>query len=504
MPALTAWLWLAACTPDPTDAPGELLPTGRITLGEERVCAAPGVGFELWEAGDWPDRPNSGAGQGLAAGDLDGDGVLDLLLPSAGGVRLYLGRPDGPVDATDRLPPAAAAPYRAASVADADGDGDLDGFLGGREIPDLLLRNDGAGNFSAEEITAGPRTLGSSWGDVDGDGDLDLAVANGAHDTAPGLFLNRGDGTFEDRSDLLPPGFLQGDTFLLTLADLDGDGDPDLYRVNDFLGRVGNALAWNEGGAFRADGGTAGLDVAICAMGLGLGDVDGDGLPDLALSDCEDLWLFESSPLGIWADTAGARGLRTDPASARQVPWGMELVDVDNDGDLDLGAAYGFIDDPDWEVQLRQRDGLYLQGEDGRFAEVSSAWGLEALGNHRGFLLTDLDGDGWADWVKQDLQGRARWYRQRCGEAAWLTVHLRQEGPNPFAVGAKVVARDGDRAWTTWIRAGGTSLASGGPPEARFGLADADAVDLEVTFPDGTRAGWADVPTRRAVWLSPP
>ena len=70
-------------------------------------------------------------------------------------------------------------------------------------------------------------------------------------------------------------------------------------------------------------------------MGLGVGDLNGDEIPDLAISDCDDMWLFESIA-DRFVDTSAARNLRTYPDTDRTVPWGVEMGDFDNDGDLDI------------------------------------------------------------------------------------------------------------------------------------------------------------------------
>lgn len=483
------------------------LPGPPPELGEPIVCADPEArlerAFDRYEGTAWADRADTAGSYGLAAGDVDGDGWTDLVVPGRGAVQLFWGGPDGYTDGTGALPSETRTKFRVASVVDVDGDADLDLFVGSRDAWDLVVLNEGGRTFRAGFTFEGLRTMGAAWGDVDRDGDVDLAIANGADDVSPPLWLNQGDGTFTPRDDLLPPRYAAGDAFNLPLVDLDGDGWLDLYRANDTVGGPGNLVAWNRGGWFEADDGSAGLNTDVCSMGLGVGDLNGDELPDLALSDCTDLLLHVSSAAaGVWIDHSERAGLTIDPAGLREVPWGVDLGDLDNDGALDVYVGYGFVTDNDWFMAREELDGLYVQQPDGTFSEQSEAWGITELTQSRGFVLADLDNDGWLDVLRQNLLGRPDLYLSRCGAEAWVRLELRQPGPNPFALGAKVVVDDGERRQTRWVQSGGTSEASGGPPEVLFGLGGHDGdVSIEVTWPDGVRMAWEGVPTRRIVRL---
>jgi enediyne biosynthesis protein E4 len=472
-------------------------------------CAAPEArAAEPWTVvagGDWDARGISGGAWGVFAADLDDDGWNDLVVPGGGGVRLYLGGPDGLVEATERMPPEVVdTVHRNAAGADVDDDGDLDVFVGGRGVDDYVLINDGWAHFHAQWLQVGATTMGGAFADVDGDHDLDLVVSNGTSQIEPALFLNDGAGRFEARPDMLPAEFPHGAAFVVSPIDLDGDLYPDLYRANDAgPGGPGNRLVWNDGkDGFVLDGGNAGLDVTICSMGLGIGDLNGDLIPDLAISDCRDLLLMKSNAAGVWVDHGDATGFGIDPPSGHDVPWGVELIDLDNDADLDAYVAYGYLGNAGFPNEQIQRDGVYLQGDDGRFTEVSEAWGV-STGQSRGFAVADLNNDGWLDVVKHDWYGKPQIYQSRCGAEAWLRIELDQgEGVrNRFGVGARIVVRTPGREQARWMTAGGTSVGSGGPAEVHVGLADAELADIEVRWPDGATGQWTDVPTRRIVTL---
>ena len=367
----------------------------------------------------------------------------------------------------------------------------------------------------------------SSWGDLDADGDLDLFVGNYGFvdesdgttqsDMAPAepsfLYLNQGDGTFADHSDTLPDALHDGYTYAGGFFDLDDDGDLDLYTVNDF-GRVApNTVLWNEGGALiHRPEASAGLDRAITGMGLGVGDLNGDGWPDLAIPEWGNNLLLESRPdLGLWIDVSEVTRFWVDRPRGQRVGWGTEMGDVDNDGDLDLLHQYGFLanDNPsEWSNPIDQPDGLYLNdgaGDAYTFSDVAADWLTADPGMTRGGLLVDLNRDGWLDIAKRNLGGPSVVYLSHCGSEAFLEVHLRQPGMNRFAVGAKVVVVAQGRSQTRWVTAGGTGYAASGPPEVHFGLGSAAVVDrIEVSWPDGHTSAHEVVATRASVTLTRP
>lgn len=501
-------LVILGCRETPEESEQDPVPLDNISMTSEITCPDPDAReeapFDVVEEGDWVNRFDSNGAWGVAIAELNGDEWLDMLVTSGSKPMLFLGSPTGLLNATDQLPEEVNADYRASTPADIDGDGDLDLFLGGREIDDYLLVNDGSANFTARFLQDGTRTMGASFGDVDLDGDLDLAVANGANNTEPVLFLNDGMGNFTDHDELVPEDFQKGSTFVMAALDIDRDGAIDLYRVNDAgPWGPGNQVAWNRGGSFVADDGSSGLNIKICSMGLGIGDINGDLEPDFAITDCQDLHLLESTG-PVWVNYADARNLFIDPETAHNTPWGVDMVDLDNDGDLDIYVGYGFLINGNWEQERVQLDGLYLQQPDGSFVESAAQWGI-LPGQSRGFATADLNNDGWLDIVKQDWLGKPMYYRSRCGSERWLRVSLDQgPGHNRSAVGAQVIVESKQLTLTRWILAGGHSVSSAGPPEAHFGLRSSKTVDIRVIWPDGAEDSWVGVPTNRRITLFRP
>ncbi len=309
--------------------------------------------------------------------------------------------------------------------------------------------------------------MGSTWGDYDQDGDLDLFVANHREDldllaglqegnldpADPNvLYRNRGDGSFAVVD--LPSSAEDGFTYHGAWVDLDGDGDLDLLQINDFGPQATpNQVLWNQDGNLES-GDDRGLGVMVYGMGAGLGDLNADGLPEVLVSSWGEVRLLESAPDGTWFDSARSRGLVLDAGEDRQTAWGGDFGDLDADGDLDLALQFGPLEVPDaftedleeatgLPVVENQPDQVWLQQDDGSFEAVGEAWGVADTGNGRGGLLVDLDGDGWLDWLKRELDGPPRAWRARCGDAHQVTVSLSQEGANPDGVGARVVLEGG-------------------------------------------------------------
>ncbi|MBA2321998.1 MAG: CRTAC1 family protein, partial [Deltaproteobacteria bacterium] len=393
-------------------------------------------------------------------------------------------------------------------------DGLLDLLITRFERPTKLLRNLGDSRFQdvtdAVGLDATGPALASSWADFDRDGDLDLFVGNYAsvlsfearHEgTATGsrLFVNDG-GLFTDRSDLLPPEVAAAWVTAAAWVDVDRDGWLDLYVVSDLGTWSGNVLALNHLGALAADGSRFGLDEIMPGSGMAIGDLDGDEIPDFVLGERGNLRVMISQA-GHWSEESNALGVALGPDQID--PWGVDVGDLDNDGDLDILASFGatHADDPDtaWD----QSDAAFVRGSDGLFRDDAVALGLADTGVTRGVVLADLDSDGALDVAKRDLEGPNLLYLSQCDPAAgWLRVQLTSPVDNHFAVGARVRVEVDGVVQTRTIAAGGIGFGSGGPPEAHFGLGDAATVDvLQVIWPDGRVTTVTDVATSAIVRL---
>jgi hypothetical protein len=280
-----------------------------------------------------------------AWGDFDGDGDADLYVGftrrSEAHNKLY--RNDGRghfIDAGGALGVDAIGETRQVSWIDVDNDGDLDLFVAFRDAPNMLFRNDGSRFTSVGQelgIDDPRRTVGAVWFDMDGDGDLDLFVANQNGDTN-GLFRNDG-ARFLDVAGALgmdAPGRPEtSGSNGPSVADFDGDGDLDLFVAG--YGR--NFLYGNDGhGQFKELAVQLGVSGGEKATPSRWGDYDNDGRPDLYVSSYVDQPVNEHDFLyhnegGRFADVRGALGL------SRGATHGVQWVDFDGDGDLDLALT---------------------------------------------------------------------------------------------------------------------------------------------------------------------
>lgn len=518
--------------------------TEQVELTEpwfEEVSAAVGLDVPRHVAGWDLGCAESLTSVGFADVDLDGDPdvlIGDLLAPS----RLFLAGADaGPGAGGDGLPdyveapdvlagiaPAALDHATAIQFADWDNDGDQDLFLG-RRGPNVLLRNElvPTGTLAYVDVTAGSglgveaqRTTGGGWGDYDGDGDLDLYVVNHAwcfpsadqalDGSADHLYRNDGDGVFTDVTDALSDAVGEVSTrygFTALWFDADRDGRQDLWVVNDHVVGGGRSVLWRNngpdgGGGWRFTNVTETSGIAPVpdpfgkgtnAMGGAIGDVNRDGLPDVAYSNIGPNFLVESEAPWLWRDA-------TDDVHARRalvpwgdtsVTWGTHLFDVDNDGDLDLAFAAGPIRGTEAQV-----DALFENLGPGKaFADRSAESGAAAPGHGAASAQVDLDGDGWLDWVVADWRaGLEVWHNRgaavdpdRVGRH-WLIVDLAGDGVrvNRDAFGAIVAVTRLDGGVDTCFRNPMPSMSSTGDPGCHFGLGPDDAIaGLRIEWPDG-------------------
>ena len=342
--------------------------------------------------GSTPVIPGHFSGSGASAGDIDGDGFLDLIVGDGKASKLFHNQRDGTFkDISEVSGLGKIDAVRGAYFMDVDNDNRLDLFFTRIELPPKLLRN--LGNLRFEDVSqnlpgfeggAGQGESAAS-ADFDGDGDLDIYVVRygefdetswaypiyDAQDGKPNVALrNRGDGTFEkvDDAALAAPGW----GLAVASADYDDDGDQDLYVVNDF---GVNYLLRNEGD-YRFTDVTAEAGVIDQGFGMGaaFGDYDGDGDLDMYVANMHSSarWVFEDPdfPLPMIADLLRLRpfirgemrkvtrgnslfrnrgdGTFEEVASALGVErvgwaWGANFLDYDNDGDLDVYCPNGFI-----------------------------------------------------------------------------------------------------------------------------------------------------------------
>ncbi|MCB9762671.1 MAG: CRTAC1 family protein [Alphaproteobacteria bacterium] len=462
-----------------------------------------------WDEGallEGPPPPDGDAG--VALGDLDGDGWLDALIVTPEGSLLLLNDGAGALDEAGSRPPAASG----VALGDVDGDGDLDAWLGRRSgLDDLLLRNDGQGGFAAEALPASTgESYSGSFADVDGDGDLDLFVARYAPEVDPArivdgtltgdgnaLYRNAG-GALAPDPEALPAEVVDDVTFLGQWIDADADGDLDLYLANDFgpfLGR--NRLLRNDGaGRFTVDDDCR-CDRAMFAMGVGVGDADGDGIADLYLTDLAGPDLLLGAPDGGFVEATAALEAGVPNAPEHLASWGTAFVDLDLDGWEDLPMVFGPLfphGDPDGLADLGSDYDDWIDGEaqadvllravgGQRFEDVSQATGFHHDAKGRALAVGDLDRDGRPDLVTAGLWYARAWRTEGgCGRSVTVQVD---------APGAWIEAEVGGRTLHRWLTPASTWSSSA--MEVVIGLGDAEVVDALRVHAGGETAEWTEV-----------
>ncbi|HKQ62608.1 MAG TPA: CRTAC1 family protein, partial [Candidatus Polarisedimenticolaceae bacterium] len=481
--------------------------------------------------------------------DMDGDGDLDVYLVQGGSLEGAGGPPGG----NRLYENQGAAGFRdvtagsgaedpgygmGLAAGDYDGDGAVDLYVThyGR---DTLLRNEGAGKFRDATLEAGLGQPGfsSSAGffDYDRDGDLDLFVAryvdwrpdreieclnaDGAPDycsprvyraPAPArLYRNEGDGRFRDVSVAAGLSATPGTGLGVLFSDVDGDGWLDVYVAND--GMPNRLWINRRDGTFVDRALVAGCAVDLeggvpkAGMGVAAGDIDEDGDIDLMVCNLVD----ESDSVfrndgGSFTDVTARVGLAA--TSRRFTRFGQGWVDFDNDGRLDLYQANGRIRraasagsaDPYAEPNLLYRGRPQLG-----FEEVLPRGGTRPplVAASRAAAFGDMDNDGGIDVLVVNRDAPAHVLHNVVPQRGhWILLRV-VERSGRDAEGARVRVRAGGRSLLREVRSAGSYLATS-DPRVHVGLGAAERVDeVEVQWVDGARERFGPFGADRVVTL---
>jgi len=430
-------------------------------------------------------------GFGVAVGDFDNDGWPDLYVTNYGKNRLYHNNHDGTfTDVAEKAGVAVSGAQPAwstgATFGDYDGDGRLDLYVTGYvkfdlNIPPIagtaatqysfcqyrgkpvmcgprglpgehnhLFRNNGDGTFTEVSQTAGVANekgyygFGVAFADVNDDGKLDLIVAN---DSVPNyLFLNKGNGTFEDAS--YPSGF-----------------------------------------ALKDDGREQ------AAMGLGIGDYDNSRHLSLYVTTFSDDYyaLYKNEGDANFTDVSFLAGV-----AAVTIPflgWGTGFLDYDNDGWKDIfdanGHVYPGVDQSDWGMSYAQRPLLFhnLDGKHFQVVPAATNSGLAVVVSARGAAFGDLFNDGKIDVVLNIIDGGPVLLRNVVSNGNnWVDLKLTGGPKSPRdAIGAKALLTANGMTQRNDVISGGSYI-SNNDMRLHFGIGKARQVEkLEILWPDGTK-----------------
>ncbi len=478
-------------------------------------------------------------GSGLALFDYDLDSDLDVYLVNGSTLeRLASGEPgepgrlfrnDGGFRFTDVTEPSGLGDRgfgQGVAVADADNDGDQDVYVtsfGGN----VLYRNQGDGTFSA--WIAGVENegwgTGAAFSDIDNDGHLDLYVCNylefdrelldraiprrfcewkglkvqcgprGFGFDSGVLYRNRGDGTFEDWTKRA--GVESRETYQLgvVFSDLDLDSDQDLYVATD---TTSNLLFENRGdGTFEdrsllSGAALSGNGTAQAGMGVDAGDVNGDGLFDLFVTNFSDDYntLYLNQGGLAFVDSSDVANLVVP--SLPYLGWSTRLADLDADSHLDIfvvnGHVYPQVDQADIGESFRQPMQVFLNRGDGTFEDASEKLGaaLSKPRSSRGAALGDLDGDLRQDIVVNVMDDAPALIRNEIPFASRAVVlSLIGRAANRDGLGALVRARIGERKILHEVR-GDRGYLSHSDPRVYLGLGAAHRVEeIRIQWPGG-------------------
>jgi len=479
---------------------------------------------------------------GVALFDYNNDGLLDIFFTNGAAIpsleksdpsywnRLYRNNGDGTfTDVTEKAGLQGIGYSMGVAAGDYDNDGFVDLYVTGLNC-NQLFHNNGDGTFTDVTAKAGVRGLipkygkawsvAAGWIDYNNDGLLDLFVVNYLNYTigtaklcveqghpaycspvdflgTPNiLYRNNGDGTFTDVSEQSHISEYIGKGMGLAFADYDNDGFTDIFVSNDTFE---NYLLHNQGdGTFKNVALGAGVAYnaygnAIAGMGADFRDIDNDGKPDIFETAMfrEGFPLYKNLGNGQFQDVTAVSGLAA--LTSRSTAWGVGVFDFDNDGNKDLFTANSDILDNAMELAHRPfplPNRVFRNQGNLSFEDVSSKAGtsFQIPAAHRGAAFGDLNNDGKIDAVVTVLNGLPEiWMNRSSGENHWIILKLVGVKSNRDGLGTKIkvttpLGTEYNAATTA------NSYNSSSDKRVHFGLGTAAVIDtIELTWPSGIK-----------------
>lgn len=479
---------------------------------------------------------------GVAVFDYNNDGLLDIFFTNGASIpslektdssyanRLFRNNGDGTfTDVTERAGLQGIGYSMGVAAGDYDNDGFVDLYVTGFNR-NQLFHNNGDGTFTDVTEKAGvsgliPKrgkawSVAAGWFDYNNDGLLDLFVVNyldydiktAARWTVRGfpaycspvdyqgtpniLYRNNGDGTFTDVSEQSHISQYVGKGMGLAFADYDNDGFTDIFVSNDTFQ---NYLLHNNGdGTFTDVALSAGVAYnangrAMAGMGADFKDIDNDGKPDIFETSMfgDSFPLYKNLGGGQFQDVTGEAGLTV--LTGRLTAWGTGVFDFDNDGSKDIFTADASILDNSMELDHRPYalpNGLFRNKGNMTFEDLSAKAGasFSVPAAHRGAAFGDLNNDGKIDVVVTVLNGAPQILMNRSRNINhWIILNLVGVKSNRDGLGTKVKVTT---ALGSQYNAATTTVGYNSSSDKRvhFGLGAAAVVDrIELSWPSGIK-----------------
>ena len=505
--------------------------------------------------------PETMAG-GVAVFDYDNDGNLDIFFTNGADIttlnktspkywdRLFHNNGDGTfTDVTEKAGLAGTGYDTGVAIGDYDNDGYEDIFIGGVHR-NKLYHNNGNGTFTDVTEKAGLAhpdkefgplwSVGGAWVDVNNDGLLDLFVVNYLswdvnhepdckfmdkqeychpkfYKELPNqLFINKGDGTFEDVSVQSKLRAHPGKGMGVGVADYDNDGVPDIFVANDKLfnslfhaHKVKNSsLPVFDEVAFEAGVALPEHGNLISGMGVDFRDLNNDGSPDIVIValDDETFPVYLNNGKGGFNEVTAKSGmsLLSNPMSG----YSPNIADFDNDGWKDIFVSRGDVQSPAMaERRHIAQPNTVFRNVSGKWAALTEDAGFDAqpAARHRGSAFGDFNHDGKLDLVVTALSAPAEiWMNDSPGSNHWLEIALQGTKSNRDGIGAKIkITAAGQSQWNHKTTASGYASSSAGP--VHFGLGAAKSVDeIVIQWPSGTMQTLKNVQTDQVLHVKEP
>ena len=490
------------------------------------------------------------SGSGITVFDFNNDGLMDILLLNGTYLEgisdpegkiynhshneLYRNNGDGTFTEVSEKSGVAGNQWgMAASAIDLDCDNFSDLYVLNYG-PNIFYHNNGDGTFS--DITdalglKGPDTLngftkwsiGASFWDYNLDNKLDVMVGNfmafnpnyvnpSAPDVMPSpaeysgqasmLYEQQSNGTFQEvtlKNNLFYP---DSKCMGLTVFDFDDDGDLDILQAND---HQFNFLFRNDNGVYSDVAVSAGIAANSQGIGTGSmhaspGDVDGDGLIDILITDLSYGALYKNMGNGIFTDITESGGIAG--AMAGKGGWGATLFDFDNDGDLDIIAANGTAEELILQYPLLlENDGT------GKFTDEGKNYGSYFSEKHsgRGLAVADYDNDGDMDIIISHVEfpGKPVLLRNDGGNRNnWLGLTLIGDHGAASAIGAKVTVWAGDKK-QVFLNQWTSGYLSNNDQRVHIGLGNEINIDkLEIRWSNGIKEVYSNLQINRYITIN--